>query len=61
MPESVLGIRILKRGYVAQYDFGKAFVVPEDSPEAAAAVMQKLRARFTETSGREDRRRRVSG
>ena len=27
VPESVLGIRILKRGYVAQYDFGKAFVV----------------------------------
>ncbi len=29
VPESVLGIRLLKRGYVAQYDFGKAFVVTE--------------------------------
>ena len=50
MPESVLGIRILKRGYVAQYDFGKAFVVTEDSADSAAAVMQKLRERFGETA-----------
>jgi len=46
VPESVLGIRLLKRGYVAQYDFGKAFVTFEASPESAAGVMQKLRARF---------------
>ncbi len=46
IPESVLGIRLLKRGYVAQYEFGKAFVVRETSPEAAAAVMEKLGARF---------------
>ena len=25
VPESVLGMRVLKRGYAAQYDFGKAF------------------------------------
>ena len=35
VPESVLGIRILKRGYAAQYEFGKAFValgvVPDSS------------------------------
>jgi Family of unknown function (DUF6599) len=49
VPESVLGIRILKRGYVAQYDFGKAFVVTETSTDSAAAVMQKLRERFGET------------
>jgi hypothetical protein len=49
VPESVLGIRILKRGYVAQYDFGKAFVVAEASPEAASAVLEKLRERFGET------------
>jgi len=49
-PESVLGLRILKRGYVAQYDFGKAFVVFEDTPESAAAVMQQLRTRFGETT-----------
>jgi len=46
VPESVLGLRLLKRGYVAQYEFGKAFVAYEASPESAAAVMQKLRARF---------------
>ena len=46
VPESVLGLRLLKRGYVAEYEFGKAFVVQESSPEAAAAVMEKLRARF---------------
>jgi hypothetical protein len=49
VPESVLGIRLLKRGYVAQYDFGKAFVVTEASADSAAAVMQKLRDRFGET------------
>ena len=46
VPESVLGLRLLKRGYVAEYEFGKAFVVQESSPEAAADVMDKLRARF---------------
>jgi hypothetical protein len=49
-PESVLGLRILKRGYVAQYDFGKAFVVFEDTPDSAAAVMQSLRQRFGNTT-----------
>lgn len=46
IPESVLGLRLLQRGYVAEYAFGKAFVVTEQSPEAAAAVMDKLRTRF---------------
>jgi hypothetical protein len=46
VPESVLGLRLLKRGYVGQYDFAKGFVVKEASPEAAAAVMEKLRARI---------------
>lgn len=46
VPESVLGLRLLKRGYVAQYEFGKGFVIAETSPESAAAVMEKLRARF---------------
>jgi hypothetical protein len=50
VPESVLGIRLLKRGYVAQYDLGKAFVVMEASPESAAALMTKLRARFPDTA-----------
>jgi len=47
VPESVLGLRVLRRGYLAQYDFGKAWVVRDDS---AAEVMQKLRARFGETT-----------
>jgi hypothetical protein len=46
IPESVLGVRLLKRGYVAQYDQGKAFLVLETSPQSAAAVMTKLRARY---------------
>jgi len=50
VPESVLGIRLLKRGYMAQYDFGKGFVVLEESPASAGEVMQKLRARFGETT-----------
>jgi hypothetical protein len=50
VPESVLGLRILKRGYKAQYDFGKAFVVMEDSSDAAVETMQKLKARFGESA-----------
>ena len=49
-PESVLGLRVLKRGYVAQYDYGKAFVVLEDTPDSAGAVMQSLRQRFGDTT-----------
>jgi hypothetical protein len=47
VPESVLGLRVLQRGYLAQYDYGKAFVVRDD---AAVDVMQKLKARFGETT-----------
>jgi hypothetical protein len=50
VPESVLGQRLLKRGYVAQYDFGKGFIVREASPEAAALLMRKLRERFGQTA-----------
>ena len=50
VPESVLGLRLLKSGYAAQYDFGKAFLVPEESSESAVQVMQKLRARFADTT-----------
>ena len=46
IPESVLGVRLLKRGYVAQYDQGKAFVVLETSAASAAAVMTRLRQRY---------------
>ena len=50
VPESVLGLRALKRGYVAQYVEGKAFIVREESPASAAAVFNQLRARFAETT-----------
>jgi len=46
IPESVLGLRLLKRGFVAHYEQGQAFVVIEASPESAAAVLSKLRQRF---------------
>lgn len=46
VPESVLGLRLLKRGYVASYKLGQAFIVPEASPESAAEVLKKLKARF---------------
>jgi hypothetical protein len=48
IPESVLGLRLLKRGYVAHYDQGQAFVVIEESPQSAAAVLSQLRQRFGE-------------
>lgn len=50
IPESVLGLKTLKRGYVAKYPQGQAFIVVEQSPESAAEVMNKLRARFGDSS-----------
>jgi hypothetical protein len=50
VPESVLGLRLLKSGYIAQYQAGRAFLVRESSPEAAAQVVAKLRERFGQTS-----------
>jgi hypothetical protein len=49
IPESVLGLRQLKRGYVAKYTQGQAFVVLEPSPESAAETMKKLRERFRDS------------
>ena len=49
VPESVLGLRILKRGYVGQYDFGKGFLVLESSAEEASQIMGKLRDRIGQT------------
>lgn len=46
VPESVLGLKVLKHGYLAKYKQGQAFIVPEASPESAAEVMKKLRERF---------------
>jgi hypothetical protein len=49
IPQSVLGIRVLRRGYVAQYESGsKAFVVPNASAEEATATLEKLKARLAE-------------
>lgn len=50
VPESVLGLRQLKRGYVAKYKEGQAFIVVEASPESAAEVIKKLRGRFGDPS-----------
>ncbi len=50
VPESVLGLRLLKTGYIAQYQAGKGFLVRESSPESAAQVFTKLRERFGQTS-----------
>jgi len=50
IPDSVLGLRLLKSGYVGQYDFGRAFIVRESSADAAAQLMQKLRERFGQTA-----------
>jgi hypothetical protein len=47
VPQSVLGLRLLRRGYVATYGFGRAFLVMEDSPAAAAAVLGKLKERWS--------------
>ncbi len=44
--ESVLGIRALHRGYVAQYGSAKAFIVAEDSDSSAKQVLDKLQTRF---------------
>ena len=50
VPESVLGLRMLKSGYIGQYDFGKAFLVTEASPEAAAATIVKFKERVGQTT-----------
>ena len=49
VPQSVLGLSLLKRGYIAKYEYGRAFVVRQPSADSAAQVMAKLKARFGET------------
>ena len=49
MPQSVLGISALKRGYIAEYGKAKAFIVTESSVESAGAVLEKLQKRFGQT------------
>jgi hypothetical protein len=50
VPESVLGLRVLKSGFMGQYATGRAFVVPEASAPAATETLGKLRARFAGAS-----------
>jgi hypothetical protein len=50
VPASVLGIRALRRGLLAQYPEGRAFVVAEESSEAAAETLQRVRERFAGTA-----------
>jgi len=50
VPQSVLGLSALRRGYVAEYEYGKAFIVPQDTPEDAAAALQKASRRVAEPS-----------
>ena len=47
VPESVLGFRMLRRGLVAQYADGKAFLIPLDSSQAAAALLTQFRQRVS--------------
>jgi hypothetical protein len=48
VPQSVLGLRLLASGWLAQYAAGRAFVAPAASPDAAASTFAKLRGRFTD-------------
>jgi hypothetical protein len=50
VPQSVLGLGILKRGYVGQYPYGKMFIVTEQTPQSAADVLKKAQARMAETA-----------
>ncbi len=47
VPQSLLGLRVLRRGYIASYEQGRAFIVAEDSAAAAAAVMGRLKERLS--------------
>lgn len=50
VPQSVLGLRELKRGYVARYSSGQAFIVLESTPESASLVLKALRGRLSEAT-----------
>lgn len=50
IPQSVLGLRMLKRGYLGAYGNGRLFFVTEATPDAAKALFEKLKARFAPTA-----------
>ena len=49
VPQSVLGLRALRAGFVAEYAGGRALIAPEPSAAAAAATLAKLRERLGAT------------
>ena len=50
VPESVLGLRALRTGFVAQYPDGRAFVAIEKDAAAAQAAFAKARERFPQAA-----------
>jgi hypothetical protein len=50
VPESVLGLRALRTGFVAQYPDARAFVTAEKDAAAAQATLAKLRERFPQAA-----------
>ena len=49
IPQSVLGLSILKRGYLAKYEYGRAFIVNQPTADGATQVLSKLKQRFGES------------
>jgi hypothetical protein len=50
VPESVLGLRALRTGFVAQYADARAFVAAEKDAATAGAALAKLRGRFPQAA-----------
>lgn len=46
VPQSVLGLRELSFGYVADYEFGRLFLVRGETPEEAGEALAALRGRL---------------
>ncbi|MFN8092562.1 MAG: DUF6599 family protein [Vicinamibacteria bacterium] len=50
VPESVLGLRALRTGFVAQYPDARAFVAPDKDAASAQAALAKVRERFPQAA-----------
>ena len=46
IPQSVLGLSLLQRGFLAKYEYGRAFIVKRPSADLAIQLMGKLRDYF---------------
>jgi hypothetical protein len=46
IPQSLLGLSLLKRGYLAKYDYGRAFIAKQPSADSAIQLMAKIREKF---------------